>query len=156
MLRLLALFGERFAAPPVSYAATMPGAGARRWPSSPSSLISCGLLLDGARCRAAPASRRTGLVAGALVALYIAFEAPLSGMSMNPARSFASAAPGGSVADLWIYFVAPPLGMLAAARAAQRCGARTRGCAKLVHAPDHRCIHCGHEPARRGAARHEH
>ena len=33
----------------------------------------------------------TGLFAGALVAIYIAVEAPLSGMSMNPARSFASA-----------------------------------------------------------------
>lgn len=33
----------------------------------------------------------TGLCAALLVALYITFEAPLSGMSMNPARTFASA-----------------------------------------------------------------
>ena len=33
----------------------------------------------------------TGLCAGALVATYITIEAPISGMSMNPARSFASA-----------------------------------------------------------------
>jgi aquaporin Z len=33
----------------------------------------------------------TGLCAGALVATYITFEAPISGMSMNPARTFASA-----------------------------------------------------------------
>src|SRR5271165_2681353 len=35
-------------------------------------------------------ARFTGLAAGVLVMLFIAFEAPLSGMSMNPARSFAS------------------------------------------------------------------
>jgi len=31
--------------------------------------------------------RWTGVCAGLLVAIYIAFEAPLSGMSLNPARS---------------------------------------------------------------------
>ncbi len=36
-------------------------------------------------------SRYTGLFAGALVATYITFEAPFSGMSMNPARTFGSA-----------------------------------------------------------------
>src|SRR5437667_5327906 len=35
----------------------------------------------------------TGLCAGLLVAAYITFEAPLSGMSMNPARTLASALP---------------------------------------------------------------
>jgi aquaporin Z len=69
-------------------------------------------------------------------------------MSMNPARSFASAAPGSLWQNLWIYFVAPPLGMLLAARAyLARHQSRYTGCAKLVHDPDHRCIHCGHEPA---------
>ena len=38
-------------------------------------------------------ARDTGLFAGALVATYITVEAPLSGMSMNPARTFASALP---------------------------------------------------------------
>ena len=37
--------------------------------------------------------RLTGVFAGCLVALYITFEAPLSGMSMNPARTVASALP---------------------------------------------------------------
>ena len=50
--------------------------------------------------------------AGALVALYIIFEAPLSGMSMNPARTVASALPAHVWTDAWIYFLAPPLGML--------------------------------------------
>lgn len=36
-------------------------------------------------------NRFTGLCAGFLVATYITPEAPLSGMSMNPARTFGSA-----------------------------------------------------------------
>ena len=41
-------------------------------------------------------ARLTGFFAGALIAIYIALEAPLSGMSMNPARTFASAVPSGN------------------------------------------------------------
>jgi aquaporin Z len=90
-------------------------------------------------------ARWTGVVAGCLVALFIAFEAPLSGMSMNPARSFASAAPGGLWQDLWIYFSAPVLGMLAGAQIHLLLGRRVH-CAKLDHAPGRRCIHCGYTP----------
>ncbi len=86
------------------------------------------VLAFSSRVRLAPF---TGLAAGSLVALYIALEAPFSGMSMNPARSFASAAPAGLWGDLWIYFVAPPLGMLAAAAIHRRVG-RGAGCAKLL------------------------
>jgi aquaporin Z len=68
-------------------------------------------------------------------------EAPFSGMSMNPARSFASAAPAGLWDALWIYFVAPPLGMLGAAAIHARLDARV-GCAKLQHSADVPCIHC--------------
>ena len=90
----------------------------------------------------------TGICAGLLVATYITVEAPLSGMSMNPARSFASAAPAGLWENLWIYFTAPVLGMQAAAAwHAWRRGAAP-GCAKLHHADDQRCIHCGYDPDR--------
>lgn len=78
---------------------------------------------------------------GALVAAYITLEAPLSGMSMNPARSFASAVAAWQWDALWIYFTAPPLGMLAAAEAYVRVGgARRVLCAKLDHATTRRCI----------------
>jgi len=59
--------------------------------------------------------RLTGVLVGALIALYIAFETPLSGMSLNPARSFGSAFAAGQWAALWLYFVAPPAGALLAA-----------------------------------------
>ena len=38
-------------------------------------------------------ARYAGLFAGTLVFLYITFEAPLSGMSINPARTVASGVP---------------------------------------------------------------
>lgn len=86
-------------------------------------------------------ARYTGLFAGALVAIYIGVEAPYSGMSMNPARSFGSAAAAQSWKLLWIYFIAPPLGMLLAAEVYLRMkGARGVLCAKFHHHNDKRCI----------------
>jgi len=90
----------------------------------------------------------TGLFAGALVATYIAIEAPLSGMSMNPARSFASALPAHLWTDFWVYLTAPLLGMLLAAECYVRFpGARRVLCAKLHHHNNARCIfRCGYMP----------
>src|SRR5437879_3967429 len=59
--------------------------------------------------------RYTGLFAGLLVATYITIEAPFSGMSMNPARTFGSGFSAEVWNGLWIYLTAPPLGMLTAA-----------------------------------------
>lgn len=86
----------------------------------------------------------TGLCAGVLVAIYITFEAPISGMSMNPARTFASALPARYWADLWIYFTAPLAGMLLGAEVyLYTRGASRVGCAKLHHDNKQRCIFCG-------------
>jgi aquaporin Z len=86
----------------------------------------------------------TGLCAGLLVAVYITVEAPISGMSMNPARSLASAVPARHFIDLWIYFTAPIIGMLSAAELYLRTkGAAAIGCAKLHHQNRERCIFCG-------------
>lgn len=88
----------------------------------------------------------TGVFAGLLVATYIAVEAPLSGMSMNPARSFASALPAHLWTDFWVYLTAPLLGMLLAAECYVRFpGARRVLCAKLHHHNNTRCIfRCGY------------
>ena len=86
----------------------------------------------------------TGLCAGALVATYITLEAPISGMSLNPARTFASAVAAHHWAALWIYFTAPLIGMLAAAELYIRTrGAHSVMCAKLHHDNPKRCIFCG-------------
>lgn len=56
-----------------------------------------------------------GLMIAVLLGFYLAVEEPFSGMSLNPARSFASAFAAREWKDLWIYFVAPISAMLAAA-----------------------------------------
>lgn len=86
-------------------------------------------------------ARWTGLFAGALVATYITIESPVSGMSMNPARTFGSALNAHVWTSLWIYFTAPPLGMLLAAEVYGRMKAgRAVACAKLHHYNNERCI----------------
>jgi aquaporin Z len=90
--------------------------------------------------------RYTGLASGGLVAIYIVVEAPLSGMSLNPARSLAPAVLSQDWTALWIYFAAPLLGMLLAAEVyVRRRGAAAVRCAKLHHQNDKRCIfRCGY------------
>ena len=88
--------------------------------------------------------RYTGLFAGMLVATYITVEAPFSGMSMNPARTFGSGFSAELWSGLWIYFTAPPLGMLAAAELyLWRKGRQAVKCCKLHHDNNKRCIFCG-------------
>jgi aquaporin Z len=84
-------------------------------------------------------SHYSGLVAGCLIACYVILESPLSGMSMNPARTLASAWPAKIWTGLWIYFTAPCLGMWLAARifnARTPWGERWHHSAKIVHTPD--------------------
>ena len=83
----------------------------------------------------------TPYFAGTLVGLFIVVEAPLSGMSMNPARTLGSAVAANYYPALWIYFVAPPLAMLTSAqlyRAGR--GLQRVYCAKLHHNNAARCI----------------
>jgi aquaporin Z len=89
----------------------------------------------------------TGVCAGALVAAYITLEAPISGMSMNPARTLASAVPAQYWTALWVYFTAPLIGMLAAAEVHLRSRSPGIDCAKLHHENLKRCIFCGKPPS---------
>jgi aquaporin Z len=150
VLVVAAALGSAFTAAPVSYAATMPGP-AGPWIAFIAELTISGALMFVILTLSASArlARFTGVAAGTLVAFYISFESPLSGMSMNPARTFASAAPGMLWENFWIYLTAPTLGMLGGAQLflAVR-GARRLACAKLLHPADARCIHCGYQPAR--------
>src|SRR5438445_7184755 len=84
-------------------------------------------------------ARYTGIFAGCLVATYITFEGPFSGMSMNPARTFSSAFVGHLWTGLWIYFIAPVLAMQVAATLYLR-SKRTVYCAKYHHHNQQRCI----------------
>jgi aquaporin Z len=171
-----ALIGMNLADPSISYVATTPGRFGVTVAFIAEVVISFGLMLvvlivsnhqshpptpdaiapahpESAKTASSPVRRApsrlarfTGVFAGCLVALYITIEAPLSGMSMNPARTFGSAFPGHVWTALWVYFTAPLLGMLLAAECYARLnGAKAVICAKLNHHNNKRCIfRCGY------------
>ncbi|MDX2170131.1 MAG: aquaporin [Deltaproteobacteria bacterium] len=146
VLLAAALLGMLVAHPAVGFAATTPGARGTAVAFGAEVAISFLLMSVVLRLSNSRWARWTGLACGALVATYITLEAPLSGMSMNPARSLASAVVAGRWDGFWIYLVAPPLGMLAAAElyVRQRGLARVF-CAKLRHGGAARCIfHCNY------------
>ena len=130
--------------PTVNYVVTVPGFGGAGMAFAAETCISFGLMLVVLIVsNQTKLNAWTGVFAGALVAIYIAVEAPLSGMSMNPARSFASALPAHLWTDFWVSLTAPLLGMLLAAECYVRVpGAHRVLCAKLHHHNDKRCIFC--------------
>jgi len=142
-LMLSALLGDRFTLPPISAVATLPGRAGEIVAFGAEVVIAFVLMSTVLTTNASPRLMRcTGLCAGLLVAIYITIEAPLSGMSLNPARSVASALPSGLWHGIWIYLTAPLIGMLLAAELHLRLGQRTP-CAKLHHVTNRRCIfHC--------------
>ncbi len=110
------LFPHIIGAPQVSYVQTLPGAPGILPAFAGEFVLSFFLVLmvlySSNDERTKP---YTGLFAGCMVMLYITIEAPFSGMSINPARTFASAFGAGNFRFLWLYFLAPTMGMLAAA-----------------------------------------
>lgn len=86
----------------------------------------------------------TPIAAAGLVFLFITFEAPLSGMSLNPARTVASAVVARTYRGIWIYLLGPPLGMIAAAGVyAALLGTQAVHCARLDHRGELPCpFHC--------------
>jgi aquaporin Z len=109
--------GPAFAQPPVRYIVTQPGA----WGSSAAfaAEFSMSLVLMLTILWVSNEKRwsgYTGWLAGLLIAVYVSVESPLSGMSLNPARTVASALPAQDWTSAWLYFVAPITGMWLAAR----------------------------------------
>ena len=141
------VLGAWFSEPPVHYIVTTPGAHGVVVAfvaefSMAFALMAMVLITTNERVLAP----FTGLAAGTLLALFIVVGAPLSGMSINPARTLASAWPAHVWLGFWIYVVAPPAGMISAAFAyvRVRTGLAVR-CAKLQHDQGHPCIfRCGY------------
>src|SRR5499427_4914868 len=131
---------EPLSHPAVNYAATLPGMQGMIVAFIAEFVIAFVLMSVVLRVSNTPhLARYTGLFAGALVAAYITFESPLSGMSMNPARTFGSAFIGDLWTGLWIYFTAPVLAMQLAGTLYLR-GTGTVYCAKYHHYNRHCCI----------------
>ncbi len=117
VLLVAGALGRLIANPAVSYVVTVPGAGGR-----------------------APAFAAEAMISFVLFTVILA-------VSNHPRLSpFGSAAPAQVWTDLWIYFTAPPLGMLLAAELhLWRKGLHSVMCAKLHHQNTRRCIfRCGY------------
>jgi aquaporin Z len=85
----------------------------------------------------------TPLMTWLLVAFIYWLVAPISGSSLNPARSFGPALVSWFWRDQWVYDVASPIGALLAVglfRSLSRVGIHDVLTAKLFHAPRYRCI----------------
>jgi aquaporin Z len=131
--------------PSVNFVATMPGASGAAAALVAEAAISFVMMLVVLTASShARWTRFTGVMAALLIACFITIEAPLSGMSMNPARTLGPGLVGDMFHGIWIYFVAPPLGMLGAAEVVTRLRHRHPiGCAKLYHDSGHCIFGCG-------------
>ncbi|NEQ53328.1 MAG: aquaporin family protein [Leptolyngbya sp. SIO3F4] len=137
------VLGEAFTTVPVNYIVTIPGIW--NWPGA---LLTEALLAFSLMMMVLVVSNNsrlhqlTGVFAGILVALFVTFAAPISGMSINPARTFASALPAQVWNAFWIYYFVPPLAMLLAAELyLQISRSQPREiCGKLCPNTDTRCI----------------
>ena len=140
------VFGARLEHAAVNFVVTMPGEDGVA-AAAVAELVIAFILMSTVLfvSNSARASGLTPFFAGSLVALFIAVESPVSGMSMNPARTFASAVVAGEWNAWWVYFLAPPIAMLSAAEVFVRLrGIQSVLCAKLDHRGSAHCIfNCG-------------
>ena len=134
-------------APTVNYAVTVPGSAGYLVAFLAEAAISFGVMAIVLwSSNRQSLAKYTGVLIGFTLVVYITLEAPLSGMSMNPARTVGSAIPAHTFNGLWIYFLAPLVGMISAAEIyLWMHGADAVRCAKLYHTHDVRCIFkCGY------------
>jgi aquaporin Z len=136
------ILGKLLAGGAINFVVTLPGNKGAGAAFAAEVIISFLMMMMVLVCsNAAHVARLTPFFAGILVAVFITLEAPISGMSMNPARTFGSAVVANVWTDWWIYFVAPPLAMLLAAEVYVRArGLKEVYCAKFYHYGRFRCI----------------
>jgi aquaporin Z len=137
----------------VQFAATVPGDGFT-WLGALGAEIACtfALVFLIFVCVNTPSiAARTGVIAGSLVVAMVTIEAPVSGMSVNPARSLAPAVLFPVWRDQWLYIVGPCAGALLAAIVYRRRFGEATVCAKLYHTEKYPCpFDCGYRLVRAG------
>ena len=97
--------------------ATLPGAGYKNWQALLMEIVLTALLVS-VILGTASAAQNVGAIAALGVGGYIAlaglWAAPVSGVSMNPARSFGPALASGYWTSYWVYLIGPLAGALIA------------------------------------------
>jgi aquaporin Z len=110
------LLGSRLADAHVSYVVTVPGIGGNPGAFAAETFMAALLMGTVLATSASPRlARWTTWLVGLLIVNYVFFLAPVSGFSINPARTVGSAVFAHVYTALWIYFTAPLLGMFFAA-----------------------------------------
>jgi aquaporin Z len=148
------MLGRLLAQPSVEYAVTVPGIGGTMGAFGAelfmATLLMGVVLWTTNRARFA---KYTSYAVGVLIANYIFFFAPVSGFSINPARTVGSAVWAGVWTAEWVYSVAPLMGMFGAALLyVHWFGIESVLCAKLHAAPSVLCpFECGVEAHRKEA-----
>ena len=145
------LLGTRLADPAVDYAVTVPGKygtpGAFFAEMFMATLLMAVVLWTSNRPSLAGL---TSYFVGILIAFYIVLFAPISGFSINPARTTGSAVFARVWTAGWVYFVAPLLGMVSSSEFYLRFfGADRILCAKLHPDPKYPCPFRCHYPLHR-------
>ena len=145
------LLGRSLAVPEVNYAVTVPGAYGTTAAFFAELFMATFLMAVVLWTTNRPAiAKYTSYFMGVLIALYILFFAPVSGFSINPARTTASAVFANVWTACWLYFVAPLLGMMTSAEFYLRSqGADRILCAKLHPDPKYPCPFLCHFPSHR-------
>lgn len=111
MLLLSYFFKNYLSHPSVNYIVTQPGKAGILVATIAEFLMSFIMFLIVMIVSNSRFAKYTGYFAGALVFIFISVEAPLSGMSINTARSFGSAIAAGSWDSFWLYIISPVAGM---------------------------------------------
>jgi aquaporin Z len=129
------ILGRSLSAEPVRYVVTTPGSHGGAAAFLAEFLLSAllmGVVLFATNHRAL--AQFSPLLVAAVTVFYFALCSSISGFSVNPARTFSSALFAWVWRGIWIYFVAPCLGMLAAAGLYVRAfGTNGVYCAKVFH-----------------------
>ncbi|MFZ6013010.1 MAG: MIP/aquaporin family protein [Bacteroidota bacterium] len=145
------IFGAAFQDPPINFVITAPGRPGPLVAFAVETMMSFGMMTTVLTMSNHPTlAKYTGVIAGLLVAMFVTLSAPISGFSINPARTLASAIPAMQYPSLWIYLTAPFLGMFAAAEVFTYFNGKAI-CAKMHHSDSYLCIfncgYCKHEHA---------
>jgi aquaporin Z len=135
------VLGKWLSDPPVRYAVTVPGTYGNVGAFGAEFLMAFVLMGAVLWTSNRPAfAKVTSYLVGSLITFYVYFLGPISGFSINPARTVASAVFANVWTGWWIYFTAPLLGMFAAAQVyVMLFGREGVVCAKLHHSPSELC-----------------